>query len=176
MSLRIVAHLPARIVARTRCARAKCARGALSKCTDQTRCQHKCRRRGPHRDAAARRALPSPPLLSMRWLAPPPPHVEMMAAGLVTVAHNSGGPKSDIILRPWNYETLSADDTCQPTGCLASTVDEYATAMYEIFKRKSDEIMCVRECGRSSTERFSDEEFVYSLKKILLSSSLFKLR
>lgn len=102
--------------------------------------------------------------------------VEMMAAGLVTVAHNSGGPKSDIILRPWNYETLSADDTCQPTGCLASTVDEYATAMYEIFKRKPDEIMCVRECGRSSTERFSDEEFVYSLKKILLSSSLFKLR
>jgi alpha-1,2-mannosyltransferase len=29
--------------------------------------------------------------------------VEMMSAGLVTVAHDSGGPKADIIVRPWDF-------------------------------------------------------------------------
>lgn len=104
--------------------------------------------------------------------------VEMMAAGLVTVAHNSGGPKSDIILRPWDFKNnvTSADVPDAATGCLACTVDEYATAMYEIFSREPDEIVGIRQCGRNSSERFSDEEFMHSLKEILLSSSLFKLR
>ncbi|KAL7439001.1 hypothetical protein ACHAXH_005469 [Discostella pseudostelligera] len=99
--------------------------------------------------------------------------VEMMAAGLVTVAHNSGGPKSDIILRPWDFKN---NEKTAATGCLASTIDEYATAMYEILSREPDEILDIRQCGRNSSERFSDEEFMHSLKEILLSSSLFKLR
>lgn len=106
--------------------------------------------------------------------------VEMMAAGLVTVAHDSGGPKSDIILRPWDFEndyskTLSGGD--MPTGCLASTMDEYAATMYEIFKRdgSSDEVLKgMREAGRKSAERFSDEEFMDSFKEAVLSSSLFE--
>ena len=102
--------------------------------------------------------------------------VEMMAAGLVTVAHDSGGPKSDIILRPWNRKNLIALDPHKPTGCLASTIDDYATVMFEIFRSKPEEISSIRECGRDSIERFSDEEFMHSLKEILLSSSLFKLR
>ena len=103
--------------------------------------------------------------------------VEMMAAGLVTVAHDSGGPKSDIILRPWDFKNSMASGISEPaTGCLANTVDDYATAMLAIFKSTSNEILSIRECGRKATERFSDEEFMHSLKNILLSSSLFKLR
>ncbi|KAL7530949.1 hypothetical protein ACHAXR_003767 [Thalassiosira sp. AJA248-18] len=101
--------------------------------------------------------------------------VEMMAAGLVTVAHDSGGPKSDIILRPWDFKN-SFDKTT--TGCLASTADEYATALYEILKRDSstDEILQVRENGRKSAERFSDEVFMDTFKETMLTSTLFRNR
>eukprot|EP00804_Cyclotella_cryptica_P002711 CCRYP_009621-RA/>CCRYP_009621-RA protein AED:0.05 eAED:0.05 QI:557/1/1/1/1/0.66/3/889/384 len=101
--------------------------------------------------------------------------VEMMAAGLVTVAHDSGGPKADIIQSPWNVprggDGVSGD---QSTGCLATTAEEYANAIYEIIKRGSSsrEILKMRENGRKSAERFSDEVFVKSLKEILLASSL----
>ena len=101
--------------------------------------------------------------------------VEMMAAGLVTVAHNSGGPKSDIILKPWQFGN-NKEDNSSATGCLAGTVDEYATAMYEILKRgaSSEETMSIRKNGRKSAERFSDEVFMDSFKSTMLSSSLFK--
>ena len=115
--------------------------------------------------------------------------VEMMAAGLVTIAHDSGGPKSDIILRPWRFDSDDDDNNSSttsssgggdvPTGCLASTTEEYAATMYEIFKRdgsSSDDgvLRGVREAGRKSAERFSDEEFLYSFKEAVLSSSLFE--
>ena len=101
--------------------------------------------------------------------------VEMMAAGLVTVAHNSGGPKSDIILKPCQFGN-NKEDGSSATGCLAGTVDEYATAMYEILKRgaSSEETMSIRKNGRKSAERFSDEVFMDSFKSTMLSSSLFK--
>lgn len=98
--------------------------------------------------------------------------VEMMAAGLVTVAHNSGGPKSDIILKPWQFK----DGNNDATGCLASTVDEYAHAIYEVLKRgaSSEEVMNIRKNGRKSAERFSDEVFMDSFKETVMRSSLFK--
>jgi alpha-1,2-mannosyltransferase len=43
--------------------------------------------------------------------------VEFMAAGVIPVAHNSGGPKSDIIIP-------------ERTGFLASTAEEYADALF----------------------------------------------
>ena len=49
--------------------------------------------------------------------------VEMMAAGLYTIAHNSGGPKEDII---------GSQKT--PCGELAITPDEYASAMKSAIK------------------------------------------
>ncbi|KAL3822001.1 hypothetical protein ACHAXA_002987 [Cyclostephanos tholiformis] len=109
--------------------------------------------------------------------------VEMMAAGLVTIAHNSGGPKSDIILRPWDFDvdygstSLFGGGGDMPTGCLATTSDEYAATMYEILKRDGlldETIKGVREAGRKSAERFSDEEFLDSFKETVLSSSLFE--
>jgi len=104
--------------------------------------------------------------------------VEMMAAGLVTVAHNSGGPKSDIIQRPWDFKSMPMLDSEKATGCLASTAEEYATAMCEILKRdeSSKEIDDIRRCGRKSAERFSDEVFMDSFKETMLTSSLLKNR
>lgn len=104
--------------------------------------------------------------------------VEMMAAGLVTVAHDSGGPKSDIILKPWDCENMSTFDSDKPTGCLANTAEEYATTLYEILKRdeSSADILSIRENGRKSAERFSDEVFMDSFKEAMLSSSLFVTR
>lgn len=46
-----------------------------------------------------------------------------MAAGLVTVAHASGGPKSDIVVE---YDGGS-------TGFLAATATEYADALEKAF-------------------------------------------
>ena len=111
--------------------------------------------------------------------------VEMMAAGLVTIAHNSGGPKMDIILVPWDYTktTEYKKNDCIPTGCLASTVDEYAKCMYEIFSRinkkkekeEDDNIISrIRDEGRRSAKRFSDEEFMNTFKETMLSSILFE--
>jgi len=97
--------------------------------------------------------------------------VEMMAAGLVTVAHDSGGPKSDIILTPWDPEVPNDD----ATGCLASTADEYATVMREILKRgASSEVERIRENGRRSADRFSDEVFVEAFKETILTTRIFK--
>jgi alpha-1,2-mannosyltransferase len=112
--------------------------------------------------------------------------VEMMAAGLVTIAHNSGGPKMDIILVPWDYTKTTEykkNNDRIPTGCLASTVDEYAECMYEIFSRinkkkekeEDDNIISrIRDEGRKSAKRFSDEEFMNTFKETMLSSILFE--
>lgn len=103
--------------------------------------------------------------------------VEMMAAGLVTVAHDSGGPKSDIIVNPWDlkapHKSLSNSNA---TGLLASQKEEYATAMYEVLKKGplSEDMLKVRQNGRKASKRFSDEVFMDAFKEVFLLSSLLK--
>lgn len=99
--------------------------------------------------------------------------VEMMAAGLVTIAHESGGPESDIIQSPWNEKTL---DYSNCTGCLASNIEQYAALMTRIIEdgSSSDLAMKIRENGRKHAEQFSDEVFMNAFKGALLSSSLLK--
>lgn len=75
--------------------------------------------------------------------------VELMAAGTVTLAHDSGGPKLDI-LKPYNG---------RPTGYLASDPDSYADCMSAIFKLSEKESVDIRENARKSAQRFSDDEF-----------------
>ena len=77
--------------------------------------------------------------------------VECMAAGAVVLAHDSGGPKSDIVV-DWHGKT---------TGCLASTVDGYAGMMKMILLDwDGKERLRVREAARASViTRFSDESF-----------------
>lgn len=101
---------------------------------------------------------------------------EMMAAGLVTVAHDSGGPKSDIILRPWDFSPTVTVEEDTATGCLASTVEAYAKSLYEVLRMDatSSELFVLRKSGRKAAERFSDEVFVQSFKETILP--LFKNR
>ena len=88
--------------------------------------------------------------------------VEMMANGVLTVAHDSGGPKSDIVV-PHN---------CQRTGFLASTVDEYVSAIYEALSMTDDDADKIRAAARSSSRRFTDAVFADAIEISLREAKL----
>lgn len=90
--------------------------------------------------------------------------VEFMAAGVVTVAHNSGGPRSDIVVEHGGG----------PTGFLAATADEYAAAMQRVFDRRSDgdDMLDLRRRARDRVEEFSDERFADAWCRVLQGASL----
>ncbi|XP_064608986.1 GDP-Man:Man(3)GlcNAc(2)-PP-Dol alpha-1,2-mannosyltransferase-like isoform X2 [Liolophura sinensis] len=75
--------------------------------------------------------------------------VEIMAAGAVVLAHNSGGPKLDIVV---DYEGSK-------TGFLADDVESYAAAMETIFKLTPTQRMDIINNARQSVTRFSEEQF-----------------
>lgn len=75
--------------------------------------------------------------------------VEMMAAGVFTVAHNSGGPRSDIVVR---FRGV-------PTGILAATAPEYADALEAVFTPGALPLRVMAGAARASVARFSDGEF-----------------
>ena len=77
--------------------------------------------------------------------------VEMMAAGLIVVAHNSGGPKMDILKSP--------NDRKGCFGFLAESPDEYADAMEMALTLGDSKRERMVESARSSVLRFSDAEF-----------------
>ena len=94
--------------------------------------------------------------------------VEMMSAGCITIAHCSGGPRSDIILRNGS------------TGFLATTEEEYASIMADIFVLGRGEdtpdaelrLQRIRKSGRESAKRFSVQNFKDSFKKSILFSNI----
>ncbi|KAI0198804.1 glycosyltransferase family 4 protein [Astrocystis sublimbata] len=73
--------------------------------------------------------------------------VEYQAAGLISVVHNSGGPKLDIV----------TEVDGQPTGFHATTASEFAQGFEAAFSL-SDPV-AIRLRARKSSQRFSDEEF-----------------
>jgi len=75
--------------------------------------------------------------------------VELLAAGLAVVAHNSGGPKMDIVV-PWEG---------QETGRLASTEEEYASQLEALLDMPAADLLQLQRAARASTARFSDEQF-----------------
>ncbi|XP_063600803.1 GDP-Man:Man(3)GlcNAc(2)-PP-Dol alpha-1,2-mannosyltransferase-like [Penaeus indicus] len=75
--------------------------------------------------------------------------VECMAGGLIMVAHDSGGPKMDILL---DYEG-------QKTGYTASEAETYGQVMKGILEASDAEREAIRTAARSSVDRFSDEQF-----------------
>ena len=81
--------------------------------------------------------------------------VEMMAAGLVTIAHGSGGPYHDIIGEGENR------------GYLAKTTKEYANSIETgISQYNSKYILNLRKNAREvAKERFSDEAFIENFEK-----------
>ncbi|XP_072382621.1 GDP-Man:Man(3)GlcNAc(2)-PP-Dol alpha-1,2-mannosyltransferase [Diabrotica undecimpunctata] len=75
--------------------------------------------------------------------------VEQMAAGLIMVAHRSGGPLLDII------ETSEGSRL----GFLAQTPDEFAHIIKFILQLDDAEINEIRAKARASTDRFSNQKF-----------------
>jgi len=83
--------------------------------------------------------------------------VEFQAAGVVVLAHNSGGPKMDIV---------QAMDDGELSGRLADGVDAYSESLRDIFHRESpDAVRRMRVAARKSCERFSEEGFVASFQR-----------
>ncbi|XP_053561007.1 GDP-Man:Man(3)GlcNAc(2)-PP-Dol alpha-1,2-mannosyltransferase [Bombina bombina] len=75
--------------------------------------------------------------------------VECMAAGTIILAHNSGGPKLDIVVPYEGHET----------GFLADNEDTYASAMEHILSLSPEKRLLIRQNARHSVVRFSDQEF-----------------
>lgn len=75
--------------------------------------------------------------------------VECMAAGLIMVAHRSGGPLMDII------ETSEGSQT----GYLATDACEYAEAIATILYNTKEQNDTTRNAARASCDRFSEKEF-----------------
>ena len=89
--------------------------------------------------------------------------VECMAAGLIMVAHASGGPRSDII------ETQAGSQT----GFLAYDAEEYAQILAYIINMTTSQRDVIRNAARASVHRFSTEhfekEFVRTLEPLFRS-------
>ena|SRR3569832_1594415 len=88
--------------------------------------------------------------------------VEMMAAGLIVVAHNSGGPKSDIVV-PFQGK---------PTGYLASTAEEYGEAIYKILSLSPKEAEEMRRNAQASSARYSDQVFAQEFQRVILQAKV----
>lgn len=88
--------------------------------------------------------------------------VEFMAGGLVTLAHNSAGPKMDIVIK-W-------DD--KKTGYLADSINGYVEALQKIFRMKRSEryqlCMNARNCvAKRFSEKTFKEKFVIATEILL---------
>ncbi|XP_021769208.1 GDP-Man:Man(3)GlcNAc(2)-PP-Dol alpha-1,2-mannosyltransferase-like [Chenopodium quinoa] len=91
--------------------------------------------------------------------------VEFMAAGAVPIAHNSAGPKMDIVLEEDGHKT----------GFLAQSEDEYAEAILEVLlmpetKRLEMAAAARKRAGRFSEQRFY-EDFKASVRPVLCQTS-----
>jgi len=77
--------------------------------------------------------------------------VEFMAAGMIPVAHASGGPLMDIVV-PYEGE---------PTGFHARDSDSFAEALHNALSLSTAEELAMRERARKwAVQRFAEAEFV----------------
>lgn len=80
--------------------------------------------------------------------------VEFMAVGAIPIAHNSAGPKMDIVL----------EEDGVKTGFLARTVDEYADAIISIIEMPEAERLKMASAARKRASRFSEQRFYEDFK------------
>uniref|UniRef100_A0A7S1VGQ8 GDP-Man:Man(3)GlcNAc(2)-PP-Dol alpha-1,2-mannosyltransferase n=1 Tax=Sexangularia sp. CB-2014 TaxID=1486929 RepID=A0A7S1VGQ8_9EUKA len=90
--------------------------------------------------------------------------VEFMAAGVVPIAHASGGPLTDIV-----GPSLATDE---PVGFLADTVAEYAAALAQALPEEGDaraarRIAAMRAAARQRAHLFSDDVFAEQISSML---------
>ncbi|KAA3674212.1 alpha-1,2-mannosyltransferase [Paragonimus westermani] len=85
--------------------------------------------------------------------------VEGMAAGLITVAHNSGGPQTDII-GPAAAKIFSSADECG-VGFLACTAEDYADAFEYVLTKMTEPCQkAMQQAARArACEKFSEDCF-----------------
>ncbi|KAG0587603.1 hypothetical protein KC19_2G176800 [Ceratodon purpureus] len=83
--------------------------------------------------------------------------VEYMASGAVPIAHNSAGPKLDIVVNEGGNRT----------GFLASSVSEFADAMCHVVTMPADERMKIAQAGRVRAARFSESKFDSAFKEAI---------
>lgn len=80
--------------------------------------------------------------------------VEYMAAGVIPIAHNSGGPRADIVV---DTET---DGAPQRTGYLAETKEEYCAAIKAVLEMdQRDRLRIAAAAQRRAATMFSTERF-----------------
>jgi len=72
--------------------------------------------------------------------------VEQLAAGLITVAHESGGPQHDLI-------------TDGSNGFLATDAHSFADTLYRVSALSESDLSDIRLNARKSVDRFSEQEF-----------------
>ncbi|XP_024535350.1 GDP-Man:Man(3)GlcNAc(2)-PP-Dol alpha-1,2-mannosyltransferase-like [Selaginella moellendorffii] len=84
--------------------------------------------------------------------------VEYMAAGAIPIAHNSAGPRMDIVVD---------EDGGQKTGFLAATVPELASKMVEVLSMVSSERLEIAKAARRRCHRFSERQFNDSFKQAM---------
>ena len=75
--------------------------------------------------------------------------VEYQAAGLISVVHDSGGPREDIVI----------DLGDGATGFRATTEEEFAATFEAALALPTEEKIAMRQRARVSARRFSEEEF-----------------
>ncbi|KAI9885408.1 MAG: hypothetical protein M1823_002792 [Watsoniomyces obsoletus] len=75
--------------------------------------------------------------------------VEYQAAGLISVVHNSGGPKMDIVV----------DYDGGVTGFHATTASEFAAAFTKALSLPEEETLAMRLRARASAKRFTENMF-----------------
>ncbi|KAL9421706.1 hypothetical protein AB3S75_034055 [Citrus x aurantiifolia] len=80
--------------------------------------------------------------------------VEYMAAGAIPIAHNSAGPKMDIVL----------EEDGQQTGFLAQNAEEYADAIVKIISMPETERLEMAAAARRRAARFSEQRFYQDFK------------
>lgn len=80
--------------------------------------------------------------------------VEYMAAGAIPIAHNSAGPKMDIVV----------DEDGGRTGFLARTADEYADAILEVLRMSETKRLEMAAAARKRAGRFSEQKFYEDFK------------
>ncbi|XP_009786937.2 GDP-Man:Man(3)GlcNAc(2)-PP-Dol alpha-1,2-mannosyltransferase isoform X2 [Nicotiana tabacum] len=80
--------------------------------------------------------------------------VEYMAAGAIPIAHNSAGPRMDIVL----------PENGKQTGFLAQGVEEYAEAIIEVIKMPENKRLEIAAAARKRASMFSEQRFYEDFK------------